>query len=135
MFDRVLNIFLRSMMIERVLVFSSPNWQKHLEFLKLFQLTSEYFNAMGVFLLLRLRVTQKNIANCILLQYFIECVPLIIFYHQYFLCISKVSNMLHHGAVGRLQSKECYLYLYIRSWLFFGFSSKNLCFYHFHIFF
>ena len=26
-----------------------------------------------------------------------------------FLCISKVWSMFHHGSVGRVQSKECYL--------------------------
>ena len=29
-------------------------------------------------------------------------------YHLYFLSISKVSSMLHHGSVGLVQSKECY---------------------------
>ena len=32
---------------------------------------------------------------------------LTISYHPFFLCISKVWNMLHHGLVGRVQSKDC----------------------------
>ena len=37
-----------------------------------------------------------------------ECIPVTISYHSYFLRISKVWGMLHHGSVGRVQSEECY---------------------------
>ena len=50
--------------------------------------------------LLRLQVKTFSIHN--------ECVPLTISYHLYFLHISKVWNMLHHGSVGWVQSKESY---------------------------
>ena len=43
------------------------------------------------------------------LNHSLECVPLTISYHLYFVRISKVSSMLHHGSVGRVHSKECYL--------------------------
>ena len=42
------------------------------------------------------------------LCFLIECVSLTIFYHLIFLRISKVWGILHHGSVGRVQSKECY---------------------------
>ena len=36
-----------------------------------------------------------------------KCAPLTIPYHLYFtLCISKVSNILHHGSMGRVHSKD-----------------------------
>ena len=38
--------------------------------------------------------------------FFKECIPLTIIYYLYFLCISKVSSMLHHGSVRRVHSKE-----------------------------
>ena len=37
-----------------------------------------------------------------------ECVPLTISFHLYFLRISRVWSMLHHGSMGQVQSKECY---------------------------
>ena len=48
----------------------------------------------------------------------------------------QVSSMLHHGSVWLVHSKEWY-FIFIYTFLaFFGyFSSKNLCFYHFHFFF
>ena len=58
-----------------------------------------------------------------------QCVPLTIFYHLYFLGISKVSSMLHHGSVGRVHSKECYfLFAYTFLAFFYRFLSKILCF-------
>ena len=33
-------------------------------------------------------------------------VPMTISYHLYLLCISKVSNMLHHMSMGRVHSKD-----------------------------
>ena len=39
----------------------------------------------------------------------VECVPLTISYPLFFLCISKVSSMLHHGSVRWFHSNECYL--------------------------
>ena len=38
----------------------------------------------------------------------VECVSLTISYPLFFLCISKVLSMLHHGSVGWLHCKECY---------------------------
>ena len=35
-----------------------------------------------------------------------KCVPVTISYHLYLLCISKVSNMLHHRPMGRVHSKD-----------------------------
>ena len=35
-----------------------------------------------------------------------KCVPLTISYHLCFLCISKVSNMLHHMSMGWVHSKD-----------------------------
>ena len=55
-----------------------------------------------------------------------ECVPLTISYHLYFLRISKVSSMLHHGSMGQAHSKECYFCYFL---------SKNFCFYPFHFLF
>ena len=46
-----------------------------------------------------------------------KCVSLTISYHQYFLRISKDWSMLHHGSVGRVQSKEGY---FMFTWAFFG---------------
>ena len=37
-----------------------------------------------------------------------DCVSLTISYPLFFLCVSKVSSMLHPGSVGRFDSKECY---------------------------
>ena len=73
-----------------------------------------------------------------------KCVPLTISYHLYFLCISKVSNMLHHRSMGRVHSKDknaaLYWYTYIFTYIFlafffFLFFIKYLLFYHFHFFF
>ena len=36
-----------------------------------------------------------------------KSVPLTISHYLYFLCISKVSSMLYHRLLGRVQSKEC----------------------------
>ena len=61
------------------------------------------------------------------------CVPLTITYHLYFLRISKVSSMLHHRSLGRVHSKEYYfIFTYTLFSVFCCFSSKSLCFYHFH---
>ena len=38
----------------------------------------------------------------------LECVPLIISDHLYFLRVSEVWSMFHHQSVGRFQSKRCY---------------------------
>ena len=46
-----------------------------------------------------------------------------------------VSSMLHHGSLGWVHSKECYFICTYTSLAFFGFSSKNLCFCNFHLFF
>ena len=53
----------------------------------------------------------------------------------YFLRLSKVWSMLHHGSVW-LVHKKCYL-IHLCTFLAFFccFSSENLCFYHFHFFF
>ena len=40
-----------------------------------------------------------------------ECVPLTISDQFYFHRLSKVSSMLHHGSVDRIQYKECYFML------------------------
>ena len=65
-----------------------------------------------------------------------ECVPLTISPHLYFLRISKISSMLHHGSVGQAHSKECYFNFTCNFLtLFCYFSSKNLCFYRFHFLF
>ena len=51
---------------------------------------------------------------------------LTISYHLYFLRISKVCNMLHHGSVGRAQNKQCRSVLTYSFLAFlFCFSSKN----------
>ena len=42
-----------------------------------------------------------------------ECVPLTISYHLYFLRISKVWSMLHHGSVGAGSEQRMLLYVYI----------------------
>ena len=55
-----------------------------------------------------------------------ECVPLIICYHLYFLRVSKVWSMLHHGSVGRVQSKECYYVFMYFFGCFLLFFIKNL---------
>ena len=58
-----------------------------------------------------------------------ECATLTISYHQYFLHISKVLNMLHHGSMGRDHSKDKNATLYIYTYTFLAFfccfSSKN----------
>ena len=38
----------------------------------------------------------------------LECVPLTISYHLYFLHISKVSSILHRVSVGQVHNKKCY---------------------------
>ena len=38
----------------------------------------------------------------------VECVSLTISYPLFFLCISKVSSMLHHDSVGWFHCKKCY---------------------------
>ena len=38
--------------------------------------------------------------------FYLECVPLTISYHTGFLCISKVSTMLHHGSTRGAQSRS-----------------------------
>ena len=44
----------------------------------------------------------------------IECVQLTIFYHQYFLRLSKIQRMLHHyGQVGEFRVKNASLCLLI----------------------
>ena len=60
-----------------------------------------------------------------------DCVPLTISYNLYFLRILKSWNMLHHGSVGRVPSKEC-INIFGILLLFF---IKKLCSYHFHFFF
>ena len=48
----------------------------------------------------------------------------------------SVGSMLHHGSVGQVHSKKCYfMFAYTFETVFCCFSSKNLCFYHFHFFF
>ena len=60
---------------------------------------------------------------------FLECVPLKIFHHLYFLRISKVWNMLHHRSVGRVQIKEChFIFTYTFSHFFVVFHQKSLFF-------
>ena len=50
-------------------------------------------------------------------------------YHLYFLCISKVWNMLHQWEMGRVQIKECYvMFTYNFVAFFCCFSSKNCIF-------
>ena len=60
------------------------------------------------------------------------CFPVTISYHLFFIRISNVKSMLHHGPVGWAQSKlyVCIYFFAIVS----CFSSKNLCFYYFHFF-
>ena len=67
----------------------------------------------------------------------LEFVPLTISYHLYFLWISKVLSMLHHGSVEcYFIFKECYfIFTYAFLALFWSFWSKKFCFYHFHFFF
>ena len=45
----------------------------------------------------------------------------------YFLCISKVSSMLHHGSVGQVHSKECYFMFTYTFWHFFVVFYQNIC--------
>ena len=49
---------------------------------------------------------EKNCAS--IFNAITKCVPLTIYFHLYFLCISKVWSMLHHRSVGQVQIKECY---------------------------
>ena len=42
------------------------------------------------------------------LDIILESVPLTIIYHLYFLRVSKVSIMLHHGSVGRVHNMILY---------------------------
>ena len=56
-----------------------------------------------------------------------ECVPLAISFHLYFLRISKVWSMLHHGSVGQVQSKECYFRFYVLYDIFLLFLNKKKC--------
>ena len=67
----------------------------------------------------------------------LEFVPLTISYHLYFLWISKVLSMLHHGSVEYyFIFKECYFILtYAFLALFWSFWSKKFCFYNFHFIF
>ena len=56
-------------------------------------------------------------------------------YDLYFIRIFKVWSMSHHGSVGRVQSKECYImFTYVLSAIF-VFHKKFLCFCHFHLLF
>ena len=75
---------------------------------------------------------------------FIECVPLTVSYHLYFLRISKVSNMLRHGQCGEFKVENATLHVHIPcSFIctytllafFCCFSSNILCYYHFYFFF
>ena len=56
------------------------------------------------------------------------CVPLTIFYHVYFLGMSKVLNILHYGSMGRVYSNECY-FIFAYTFLAFLllFLSKKTC--------
>ena len=57
------------------------------------------------------------------------CVPPTISFHLYFLRISKVSSMLHHGSVGQVQSKEYYFkFIYTFVTFLLLFFIKKLCF-------
>ena len=58
-----------------------------------------------------------------------ECIPLTISDQFYFLRLSKVSSMSHHGSVDRIQYKECYFMLSYSLIAFF-----IVHFYHFHLF-
>ena len=65
-----------------------------------------------------------------------KCVSLTISYHQYFLRISKDWSMLHHGSVGRVQSKGGYfMFTYAFFGIFWFFFMKKKFFCHFHFFF
>ena len=55
-----------------------------------------------------------------------KCVPLTISYHLYFLCISKVSSMLHHRSMGPVQSKDKNAAFYVKISFFFWQSIKFL---------
>ena len=58
-----------------------------------------------------------------------ERVPLKISYHLYFLHISNVWSILHHGSVGRVQSKQCNsLFTYTFLAFFFLFFIKRIVF-------
>ena len=58
-----------------------------------------------------------------------EKVPLTISYHLYFLRISKVWGMLHHGSMRRVQSKKSYfMFTYNFLVVFCCFSSKSFYF-------
>ena len=57
-----------------------------------------------------------------------KCVPLTISFHLYFLRISKVWSMLHHGSVGQVQSKECYFkFTHTLLWHFFVVFHQKIC--------
>ena len=58
-----------------------------------------------------------------------KCVQLAITCHLYFLRISKVSSMSHHGSVGQVHSKEChFIFTYTFMELFLLFFTKNIVF-------
>ena len=65
-----------------------------------------------------------------------ECVPPTIFYHLYFLCISKVLGMLHHWTVRQVLKNTIY-FIFMYTFLAFScFLHQKICvFYHFHFFF
>ena len=55
----------------------------------------------------------------------LECIPLTISYHLYFLRISKVWKMLHHGSVGRVCHQKI-VFLSVSIFLFFD-EVSNIC--------
>ena len=62
--------------------------------------------------------------------YFMSVFPLTIFYHLYFLWISKVLSMLQHRSVGWVHSRECYFIIHKLSWhFFFFFFHQKICFF------
>ena len=50
-----------------------------------------------------------------------RCVPLTISYHNFILCISKVSNMLHHRSMGQVHGKDKNPALYWYTYTFLAF--------------
>ena len=57
------------------------------------------------------RSSRRFVKSKEMLNFTNKCVPLTISYHLYFLRISEVWSILHHGSVRQSQGKECYFIL------------------------
>ena len=66
--------------------------------------------------------------NCaLIINVITECVPLTISFQLYFLRISKVWSMLHHGSMGQVQSKEYYFMVRYTFVAFFVVFHQKIC--------